>query len=356
MATLLDLPVLVNWIVENIMQGLSQKTVAFYLDKISSLYSGVAPKLVDGKSPMFKEAKLKLKSIESENTFQITSQHTEFIKKLWRENRGAEKEQGLLKSIIHYPTSDDKDLDERVALLWASLALKAGIKADLIRSIVDEVPTELPILKILTPREISLEERERTQEKVADSLRGEEPKWFAMRLRPRVKFENLLDRFALLEKEIEMPELFYPNEEIAKRVGRKVVWKGRPVIRDVVFFKKRKSEIFAMFTHLYDLAWCYRNPGNKGANYASIPTAAMENFRNSLGVISPDFEIAAAGEMELNPGDEVVIVNGEYMDHRAKISRKATVDEDGNKIFRITLLNSNGHWDIGIDARLLKKT
>ena len=152
-----------------------------------------------------------------------------------------------------------------------------------------------------------------------------------------------------------MPELFYPCEEIANRVGHKVLWKEKPIIRDVVFFKKRKSEIYEMFTKLYDLAWCYRKPGGGIGNYATIPAKAMEDFKRALGMLTPDLEITPAGEMHHKPGDIVVFVNGNNIEEYGRILKKPSIDTDGNKIYRVTLLNSNGHWDIGVDARLLRK-
>lgn len=349
--------VITDWIIHNIVSGLSFKTLSFYLEKLSSLYTGVAFELQTGKTPVFKNAKLRFKTLsDSYPDMSHIKQMAEFLKLSREESKRGGKENPLISRILAYPFTSCGVEDENISAYWGCLALLAGIKAGEIRSILCNLPPILHFLKICDTFEITQPERERISKIVEESLAGEKPQWFAMRLRPRVKFENILDRFALLGKGFIVPELFYPNEEIARRIGRKVVWKGKPVIRDVVFFKMHKSKIYEMFTHLHDLAWCYRNPGVIPGNYASIPTKAMDDFKKSLGILSPDFDVSSSGEISIGPGDEVVIVNGEYFDERATVLKKPTIDKDGNKIYRVSLLNSNGHWDIGIDARLIKKT
>ena len=304
-------PILENWVVDNILQGLTRKTVVFYLEKLSSLYTKIGFRFTTGILPLFKEVKKKLRDL---------------------------------------PALSSEDNSS-----WEMKALKAGVPANKVKAVVGTSGNGLRILELCEPLEISEEEKEELKKFVEESLRKEKKQWFAMRLRPKISFDKLIERFGRISQEVRLPELFYPSEEIARMVGRKIVWKGKPVIKDVVFFKMKKSEIYNLFTKIYDLAWCYRNPGLQTGNYAVIPNRAMDEFRNAIGFLSPDFEIAAAGELELKPGDEVVIVNGEYMKERAKILKESGASEDGNKIFRVSLLNSSGRWDIGIDARLLKK-
>lgn len=354
MGNLLQDSMVEDWVIDNIRHGLSRNTVSFYLDKISSLYSGIRGQIIGGKTIEFKEIKKKLKELSQEINYAAeikgiyVSMHS-----LWKQTSASGEVHSLLSDILQFDPA--RVTDENIRNQWASIALYAGIPANSIKGILGTSPSNLDLLDLSEGKKISEEETLEVIRKVALSLRGEEPQWFAMRLRPKVKYENILDRFAMISNEIKMPELFYPMEEIVKKVGSKVVWQGKPVIRDVVFFKARKSEIYNIFSRLYDLAWCYRNPGAEMGNYASIPARAMEDFKKSLGFLSPDFEVAPAGEMKLRPGDEVIIVNGEYARKHAKILKESPESEIGNKIYRVSLMNSNGHWDIGIDARLLKK-
>ncbi|MCH5227213.1 MAG: hypothetical protein J1F16_05275 [Muribaculaceae bacterium] len=345
-----------NWLVSNFLQNLSAKTISFYLDKVSSLYSAVAFQLQGGRQPVFKEVKKVLKTINASNNYghEIHSRVAK-VKSWWKRSQEEGKTNNVIEAITSFAAYPERPLPRHVQNIWACVALDAGVPGNVVRNILTQVPPQLKFLSICEERPLKHSEVEEAARIAANSLKGEEPQWFAMRMRPRVKFEDLLNRFSLISDEIKIPELFYPLEEIAKRVGGKIVMEGRPIIRDIVFFKKRKQEIYPMFCKLYDLAWCYRTPGAGSGNYTPIPTKAMENFRKALGFLTPDFEWKPSGEMELNPGDEVVIVNGEFVNDHARILKKATLDELGNKVYRVSLIGNNGRWDIGIDARLLKK-
>lgn len=346
-----------NWLLYNLLHGLSLSTNTFYLDKISSIYSAVASKLEGGKEISFRNLKQSLKSLDLSSFVpaDINKAAVDFKHK-WRASLQENETGGVVDDILNIPDRDRDSISESQAFIWGALALSANVAGEIVRSFIPTLPPSLKVLELFEPADITETLKSEIKAIIEKSLYGEEPRWFAMRLRPKVKFDDLVGRLALFENEADVPELFYPSEEIAKRIGRKVVWKGKPVIRDVVFFKKRKSEIYPMFTSLYDLAWCYRTPGGKAGDYAAIPAKAMENFKKSLGILTPDCEIAPIGGLDLKPGDKVVIIDGEYVDEYAEILKKPVKDSYGNKIYRVSLLHSSGRWDIGIDARFIKKT
>ncbi|MCH5229575.1 MAG: hypothetical protein J1F12_06225 [Muribaculaceae bacterium] len=395
-----------NWVIFNILQDLSRKTVSFYLEKLSSLYTSIAPGLIGGKVLSFKEIKVKLKQLPLIDYAKEVNIPAGRILALWKSKKHNLKIPDTIEDLIFYSLSKGgipvrqiirekkeevkvflkrkQDLvsssenhkilsslieeylllqglsitdhtDKTLSHLWNILALKAGITADIIKSMMPVVHLRLGVLNLAENTDIDDLSREIAIKTVTDFLYGEEKQWFAMRLRPRVKFESLMAKFVQLNNIIKLPELFYPCEEIARKVGKKVIWEGKPVIRDIVFFRTRKSEIYPLFSKIYDLAWCYRTPGGGYGNYATIPAKAMDEFKEALGILSPAFEVAPAGFLELQPGDEVIIVTGDYARQHARILKQGTDDEEGNKVFRVSLLNGLGHWDIGIDARLLKK-
>ncbi|MCH5231018.1 MAG: hypothetical protein J1F43_04405 [Muribaculaceae bacterium] len=359
MGEILNRGMIENWVFDNLMHGLSKNTVGFYLDKVSSLYSSVAHKFNTGKLQLFKDVKIKLKhdAVPTDLSDRI-SRVVDGMRKKCRRMRVSGKNSLLIDAVRKYGSEEEcsicNETQSAVAVIWSCLALGGGVRPDLVKGMLRDVDRNLNILDFCEAAQVDDKERERICKLVADTLYGEEIQWFAMRLRPGVKYDDLISRFASLNGEVSLPELFYPSEEIARRVGRKVVWKGRPVIRDVVFFRHRKSEIYPLFTRIYDLAWCYRQPGNTPGNYASIPAKAMDNFMKAIGLLHSGFDVAPQGEMILSPGDEVIIIDGNS-EERARILRKATPDEDGNKIYRVTLLDRNSRWDIGVDARLIRK-
>lgn len=341
-----------NWLASLWGHGLKINTVTFYLEKIGSLYSAIAPHLEGGRAIDFKEIKKGLKELTGSGN--LRDDYREVAARVCKKIRGSrngEVKGRLAEELKNYPLGENTS--STVAYIWGSLALTFGIKPNVVKGILKDVPSGLEILNLCRAAEVTESERKEAMTLVGESLKGEKPEWFALKLRPRVKFEFLLQRISSLDSAFYRPELFYPYEEIARQIGRKLTWTGKPVIRDVVFFKMRKSDIYPLFCHLYDLAWCYKNPGGRPGDYAVIPGKSMEEFKSSLGLLTPDFEVSPAGEMKLNPGDEVVILSGTYADRHAKILKAES--ENGNKIFRVSLMNLNGRWEIGIDARLIKK-
>lgn len=348
-----DQSVVEDWVIYNMVQGLSLKTISFYLDKISGLYSGVAFRLTGGKQAFMKEVKKKLKNFDFNPQIHQQMLHiSQKMHELWIKSTIEKKSSGLLDEFLSFDPSRDVS-KESLKYIWGCIALNAGVRASRIKGIIGLSPAKLRILDFCSSAQISSKEKTNIINQVKNSIQGENPQWFAMRLRPGVAYDDLLERFALLEDKVEVPELFYPCQEVTQKVGYKVVWKDKPVIRDIVFFRKRKSDIYSLFTKLYDLAWCYRDPGNVPGNYASIPDKAMDEFRKAIGVLSPDFEIITDSN-DFKPGDEVIIIDSRYIEEKGRIIKPAETDKEGNKIYRVTLLNCNGRWDIGIDARLLK--
>lgn len=340
--------VIESWIAHLLIQGLSPKTVEFYLEKVSSLYSGIADKITGGREIDFKKLKQNLKPYLD---VAVSSIHkSDAVDALVKSRKDAllnlMKDDDLNKKIL-------KDPDLHSSFAWVTL--KSGVRPDVAKHIIRDVPEEFNVLNFCDSTPVTPDEISEAKRTIKTFLQGEPLSWFAMRLRPKVSFENILHRFSQLYPEVKMPEIFYPCHEIAKRIGSKIVWKGKPVIRDIVFFRQRRSEVYPLFVHIYDLAWCYSNPGSGASKYASIPDKAMEDFKKSIGFLTPDFQLAPQGEMPLNPGDKVIVLNGENVEEYGYILKKASVDEDGNKIFRVSLMHGHSHWDIGIDARLLRK-
>lgn len=344
-----------NWVIDNRIQGLTEKTTAFYLDKIASLYGAIAENCEGEKSSLFKDLKKKLRISDFSDNYHATVNECVEALNILVKKHGKDKLPPIFKlKKDSIPLSLAKE-SENMRKYWGCLALSCGLPGNLVASILQEIPSSLNILALCRQTFIEEKEREYAFSTVSDALLGEPLQWFAMRLRPTVTFSQLIDRFTKLSKIIKMPELFYPCEEIAIRIGRKIIWKGRPVIRDIVFFKYKITDIYSLFNHIHDMAWCYKNTIEGTAKYAAIPTEAMEDFRKAIGFLGPGYEITAAGEMELKPGDEVVILSGDYARQHAKILKSKSSLDNENVVYRVGLMDQNGHWDIGIDARLLRK-
>ena len=416
-----------NWYLDMRLQGLSEKSARFYLDKVASLYGAVESSIESPCPMIFKNFKSELKKINTSLPFSNIINETlrkliKFCGDTYKEGIGKSVERDLiifsllngafsLKEIINLNKTDYdsaiaanneiaeayanktrkylfpltqsekginrilknlepviKDIlansglpvhgsiDDCLHYLWACAALRCGVKGTVVRARLNEVPASLQILQVCIPENDSHRGSSVASRAVALLIGGDTRQWFAMRLRPKVRYGDLLQRFVQLQGNVKMPELFYPSEEIGRRVGKKFIWEDKPVIRDVVFFKSRMAEILPLFHHLYDIAWCYKNPGSGVGNYAVISEKAMSEFRKAIGLLDSGMEVLPSGEMELNPGDRVVVVTGDYIDHKGRIlSLSKDPDSDNNVIYRVVLSDVACNWTISIDARKLRK-
>ena len=261
----------------------------------------------------------------------------------------AQRLRGLLPLIEIGATGTD--IDVLLRSLWICAAYRCGIPAEDICA-VGEIPEAYSFLRLVEPSVMTGEQRRKTVDDVAGMLCRDRERWFAMRLRPHVRYEELLGRLADSRREEVGARLFYPCHEIARRTGRQIVWKEQPVIRDVVFLRSRPSEVGPLMRDIWNVAWCYRSEGS----YVEIPERSMEEFQKAIGIFTPEFEVSAAGAMELRPGDRVVVIGGEYAERLGVVVREGSETGEGsNVVYRIELTDTLGRWNIGVDARLLRQ-
>ncbi len=172
-----------------------------------------------------------------------------------------------------------------------------------------------------------------------------------MRLRRGVKFETVEARLQTLDAEVAAPEIFYPCNEIAKRVGRRMITDRQPVIPDIVFFRCRRSNVFNLFCHIGDLAWCYTVPGTGIRNYAAIPAVDFDIFQRTIGMFTNDCEVAPIGTLTPRPDERVVLVGGLFQGCNARFRNT----ENDNTLYRLEILGDNGfEWRINVDPRLVR--
>ena len=310
---------------------------------------------------------------------------------------------------------------QTVEALWAYAALRAGIPASQLVSYLGHVPLGLPILRLCKSSVFSLQSSENEKntaqaphtEPTAPILRApladtsyfkenfanlgkifleNPPLWYAMSLRPGVRFTQVCRRLELLLKSQDSRlktlsdiQLFYPCEEIARAVGKKIVTRQRPFIPSVVFFRAKLTDIGPLFSKIGDLAWCYRQSSAPGAPYASISQKQFDLFQRTIASFTPDFEVAPSGELELRPNDRVRIIGGLFSGHEATFeglkvkgqeprvkdqesrvkseepgyiaSQNANSKTESHNtpgvVYRLNIIGDNGiEWRINVDPRL----
>lgn len=250
---------------------------------------------------------------------------------------------------------------QAIAGLWAYIALSCGYTASDVISALGFTPALLPFLTISRPA--TLERSSESQSTainaaVTDALIDNRPQWFAMRLRPGATFEQLQTRLQTIDVAIR-PEIFYPNREIARRIGRRLVYRNQPFIADIVFFRMSATDIPELFRNIFDLAWCYRTAPGAAGRYAVIPAHQMQIFQLAIGHFTDAYTVAPIGTLPLRPGDRVEILGGLLSGTTATLSAVTALstEPDGTTIYRLLFPDSRGiEWRVDLDARLLRRT
>lgn len=247
-------------------------------------------------------------------------------------------------------------LDQTIRSYRAYTALRAGISPAETTAIAPGATPGVAVLSLFpsdngNPDEGSIS-------RIAEVLLTNPMRWYALRLRPYVNFSDLTERLSQLQKEktLQAPELFYPIDEIARRIGKKIEFESKPVIRDVVFFKSRSTDILPLLSKIGDLAWCYKNEGRRGTTYAAIPTTSFRHFQETIGKFTPDYEVAPIGTLPHIPGEKIEIIAGPFAGREARFLGLSSPSESkdatsGLVLYRCLLIGDNGiEWRINLPS------
>ena len=247
-----------------------------------------------------------------------------------------------------------RSADNTIRLIWAYAALKCGIPGSEIVALMGSAMAidGIPEMSLCIKADVTQDRRAALTETVNTLLSNNPLRWYAMKLRGRVDFDDVVERTKNLDERILRPEFFYPLDEICKRVGKKIIKESQPVIRDIVFFKLRVTDIFPLFCKIGDLAWCYTTTGKPGGDYAPIPQSSFNRFQETIGYFTPEYEIAPIGGFEPKEGESVVIVNGPLANYEFEVEK---AKDTGNIIFQLNMIGDNGfQWRTSAKKRQLE--
>ena len=241
--------------------------------------------------------------------------------------------------------------------IWAMRALGLGIAPDVVLACLPAVPDFLPYLQVCQPAFVDESQKTSVIDMVSALFGSEKNHWYAMSMRQGVKFQELQRRLAALSHiEGHTPvKLFYPLEDITRKVGRKIVFEQKPTLGNIVFFQSRADGVAPLFRNIYDIAWCFRDFSKTGRPYAVIRDREMENFRRALGFFTPRHEVMPADDSRLKPGDRVVILNSQFFEKEGRIlKRESLPDGEGNIVYRVMLEDAARRWSLSLDIRHLR--
>ncbi|MCM1451644.1 MAG: hypothetical protein NC102_05260 [Clostridium sp.] len=250
-----------------------------------------------------------------------------------------------------------EDLDGMLADAWCDAAMSCGFSASDVAASVAYQRLMTPLTYFVSPSSISEGRIADIRGRVANALTENPARWFAMHLRPHVGFSELSAR--LKEKKIELEDIYYPMEEIYRRVGKRMVFETQPVIQWLVFFRSRVNELNALFAQIGDLAWGYRHSRDAKSPYAAIGNYEIRAYQLAIGTLSPATEMLPDEDVKFNAGDHLVVLGG-LMDGRQAIfisEKKQPGDKPGGKtVYRVKLSGgTSANWIVDWDPRLVKK-
>lgn len=201
------------------------------------------------------------------------------------------------------------DADSTLLAYWGYAALLAGMSPHEVAASLSCIPQGLLFLTLCRDVRSNQAERSVVNASAVKMFAPTPKRWYAMHLRTRVTIDDLKTRFSD-EKGLKMPEIFYPSQEIARRIGKKIVFEDQPFIHNVVFFKSHYGDISPMFSRIGDIAWCYKTVMGVGGTYAPVSKSSFDNFQRAIGCFTPDFFATHTNADVIAIGDTVRILGG----------------------------------------------
>jgi hypothetical protein len=216
--------------------------------------------------------------------------------------------------------------DTTATALWIEAALDCGVSCEDVCACVAQLPAAYEWMKFLKATRLGVDDIRDITVRVADHINPTRAYWYAMKLRSGVTPDDV--KAAIVKSVAESPveEYFYPCVEISKRVGKRLVHNGVPLIADILFFKIHADDIAPLFSNIGNLAWCYRE--NVNSKYAVIPDGEMLRFQRNIGIFTPDFELTAIGEHPITEGQRVRIVSGAMTGYEGTVYRLLPADAE----------------------------
>lgn len=259
-------------------------------------------------------------------------------------------------ALTPYGLSLPKNEETTATDLWCLAALQNGVAPRVLLGMTDGyVPSFNPVYRLLEPLTVTDEETEAMQQRLITSLTANPMHWYAMQFRPRVKFEQIKQALETVKDEVKCDDLFYPSEEIMRRIGNKMVKERKPVIPGLLFFRSRPTDITTIFRHIGNLAWCYRQTNDRTSPYAIIPSKEIHAYQTVIGQFSSDIELLPEGTLSIKENDRVIILGGNLVGQTATVTG-IKASECGRTIYKLSFIGNNSvEWTVTADHRLVNK-
>ena len=203
--------------------------------------------------------------------------------------------------------------NKTIVALWAERARRIGIKLSELKEVLSIIPAEYEYLRYISGTELSQDSINAIYRKVAESFSPSIRRWYAIRLRKGVDYDDFQKSIKKgFAENYDERTLFYPQSVVTKRVDKKIISETIPVIPDVVFINvlpRHVSKIDRLIK-LENFGWIFRSSRKPDSEYSAIDSQSMFTFQRVVGSFTPDMKISLTKESPIGIGREVRITGG----------------------------------------------
>lgn len=231
-------------------------------------------------------------------------------------------------------------IDDDTALqFYLSIGQDLGIKATHLKSVVDRLPAGSS-LSLIEKELISQEKADEISERIVSAVKDYHSHWYSMRM---FKSEEEIEKDIQSDKSLKDIELYYPIEEITKRVGKRIEEVQSPVIKNILFFRTQEDTVKRLARMLYGRANIYKTRTSEKEGFAIIPDYEMYLFRMIVSNGAEEISFEEIDKEQFTAGRRVRILEGKFCGYEGKV-----VKRKGQNIILVSLCNLNFSVTAGI--------
>lgn len=199
-----------------------------------------------------------------------------------------------------------------ITAMWIAAAFRCGVTLRMIRAVLPVLPEGFEFLQAVAAAELSDEEKVRTMQRVADSIHDRTPRWFVMKLRAGYTADDVCEAVSTDAEGWAEGISFYNPTFTAITVDKQGHKRRteKQYLPGILFFRLRRDRIGRLFSHIGDMAWCFKNTASPESPYCSIALSEMKTFQKHIGSFTPDVRMELISRETALPVDSQVRING----------------------------------------------
>jgi transcription antitermination factor NusG len=244
--------------------------------------------------------------------------------------------------------------EDFITRAWVAAAKSCGISNADICACCPQVMAK-PKLKGVQPSDLTQPQIDDIKRQVANSIVDMVPHWYAIRF---VGKDTVVSDYIKDICETEPYKIFYPIDEIYKKVKKRRVVESRPTIRNIMFIQTAASTISKIESAKIDPRTFHviRNQARQNKSFAIIPNSEMRTFSmlvsNGLDILDEE----DLQKVEILTGSYVEITDGPNKGYRGNVYKIRNKDNSKATVLEIQVpeLSNLGNFLITVRPEFVK--